>query len=63
MKLSLHCTCGSSSTGTIKPDSKAQTFIDSVWNKLHPTGPDHQPCDAKTAAKVRRKLEKEENHA
>lgn len=59
MKLSLHCTCGDSATGTIKPDAKAQRFIDVTWKSVH-SGPGHEPCDAKTAAKARKAVAKEE---
>lgn len=54
MKLSLYCTCGDSATGTIKPDANAQRFIDVTWKSVH-SGSGHEPCDAKTAAKARRK--------
>lgn len=58
MKLSLYCTCGDSATGTIKPDEKAQRFIDVTWKSVH-SGAGHEPCDAKTAAESRRKSERE----
>lgn len=54
MKLKLYCTCGDSATGTISPDAKAHSFVENVWKKFH-TGDGHAPCDAKTAAKARRK--------
>lgn len=56
MRVALYCTCGASSVGTIRPDAKAEAFIERIWKKTH-SGPGHQPCDAKTATRARRKEE------
>lgn len=56
MRIALYCTCGASSVGTISPDAKAKSFIEKIWNASH-SGKGHAPCDAKTAARARRKEE------
>ncbi len=55
MKIALYCTCGDATTGKITPDSLARSFI-LKWEVIH-TGPDCKPCDAKTAARARRRKE------
>ena len=58
MKLNLYCSCGGALQGTVTPDSKAKEII-FVWNNLH-AGIGHSPVDSKTAARARRKAEKED---
>jgi hypothetical protein len=59
VKMKLYCTCGASGTGTITPDAKARHFVEKIWTPIH-SGEGHSPCDAKTAAKARRKADRAE---
>lgn len=55
MKIRFYCTCGASYVGTITPEHKARKIL-SMFQEQH-AKPGCSPCDAKTAAKVRRKRE------
>jgi hypothetical protein len=57
IRVSEHCICGSSFTGTHVHTPKAE--IDQVvalWRASH-TGPGHAPCDAETARRAARRIE------
>lgn len=56
MRLSFHCTCGTSMTGNADPVSYKE--LKKAWDQIH-SGEGHSPCDAKTARRIRRKLERE----
>lgn len=54
MKISLHCTCGDSWTGTVTPQKQADRFI-ALWNAAHVGLPGHSPCSARQAWRARDK--------
>lgn len=53
-KVTLHCTCGASMTGSL--GGPMAEPIQRFWDQTH-TGPGHAPCDARKAARARKKTE------
>ena len=59
MKLALHCTCGASWMMSVPDNSFTAHAMQSAWDEEHAGLPGHSPCDAETAARARRKIERD----
>lgn len=60
MKLALYCICGAAWMPQVnRRNIYKQQAMEQAWSDAH-TGPGHSPCDAKTAARARTKMEREE---